>query len=1111
MTSSQTVTVASGPTPQARDGRAQKEPPKPPKSQTNPPSTVSNSAPAESVRSGPEVTLMSPVTPGSDFPPAAPLLYSQVTVANKPSDPPPPAALPSPVPSTDSHPSPIISHNNVPGTIHDAASQACDSRGVVAQPADSCPTTLPQPSSRLEVGQDSIQAITEATIALSSESRRATPVQALSHVATSRDQVSSPAARESPYQSPFRPSPALSRPESNPLPDERRRLHSEEPALLHSDIWKQWKASFEKLKAETTKFPSSPTISGRMTLLNEALDKSDVLYLVLHQVYCRWSVDASVFRGLQGMHWMSGLDRFNSLLQSNAMIPEHLVWSFANFPSKIEDLRREAWFSATINRVSHLLYGVSTHLFRERDRIVEEYRARGYPPLACEMRTEFQVGSPVLLIVIFTSICRDLYTNDNVMKLNRLFRLDLSITAQLLEACRRNLRQQMAALSQQINDIVEEYKKIPMTCRLRPSLSNSGHPALPSPQAQKMSSRATAPPTASSQPPVVSPMVPAFTHLPAISNSPQAIMVQAPGYFDHHAHHAQHQHQMQIHQRQQQQMQQHTGMQMQSPQQWQAMQTCSFHPPGQTALSSPMQGVPQGQSQSVYTDQAPPSAHSDSAQYAVHAQRPHSYSFRNPVSAVVPAQQPPLRWPTQVAQQQGAHSSNSQRVNMSSRFNTAQGTPQQTPRGQFRQQIVMPPHQAASPANQARGAPYLQQPPGPLLPPTGFRAPIIVGPNPMRLGIHQANLRDPVKKLVKPGPNGELIETELYHFQGNFLLLPQPIDPNAHSYTWNFALTEEDWARLPHLQELGEGQLPVRTFKPDSRSFRLRSIALCGSEEKDLKLLWPTRATTWPSVFYIHVNDVEMFVRRKTHNGKDLPLDITKHLKLGENKVVVHFLLGEKECENFKYFFGIERMVTTVYEHAHRAVVSMPADTTRQIIRNRLTPSADDDDVAFITDNITISLVDPFMAQIFNVPARSMHCTHLECFDVETFIRTRKSESGPAPFNDNWRCPICGSDARPQCLRVDNFLVEVRNEVDRIQRLEDAKAIQVKADGTWTLKVVQDDSAVGQHPSRPNSVSAKRKAESIPDMGRGASRSKTENTPDQDTHDHQERLVIEID
>lgn len=382
----------------------------------------------------------------------------------------------------------------------------------------------------------------------------------------------------------------------------------------------------------------------------------------------------------------------------------------------------------------------------------------------------------------------------------------------------------------------------------------------------------------------------------------------------------------------------------------------------------------------------------------------------------------------------------------------------------------------------------------------------------MRLGLHQADLRDPVKKLLKKGPSGEWIEADLYHFHGDFLLTPQLIDPNVLCYNWNFTLSEEDSVRLPHVQELGEGQRPVRTFQPGCRSFRLRSVALRDSEVKDSQLLWPTKGTTWPSVFYLHVNGVEMFVRRKFHNGKDLPLDITKHLKRGENKVSAHFLLDDKECQNFKYFFGIERMLTTMFEHVESTVGTMSADETRRIIHKRLTPLSNDDDVAFITDNLTINLVDPFMAQIFKVPARSMHCTHLECFDLETFIRTRKSESGPTPFNDNWRCPICDADARPQCLRVDPFLVEVRDELIRTHRLETAQAIQVKADGTWALKVTQDESSVTPHQSRAASVTAKRKADSTPDPGPESSRPKTESSPDRNLIVYpQGREVIEID
>ena len=56
----------------------------------------------------------------------------------------------------------------------------------------------------------------------------------------------------------------------------------------------------------------------------------------------------------------------------------------------------------------------------------------------------------------------------------------------------------------------------------------------------------------------------------------------------------------------------------------------------------------------------------------------------------------------------------------------------------------------------------------------------------------------------------------------------------------------------------------------------------------------------------------------------------------------------------------------------------------------------------------------------------------------------------------NWRCPICDKDARPQSLIVDNYLVHVRAELERNNQLADAKAIRIKADGSWELKTEQE-------------------------------------------------------
>lgn len=156
------------------------------------------------------------------------------------------------------------------------------------------------------------------------------------------------------------------------------------------------------------------------------------------------------------------------------------------------------------------------------------------------------------------------------------------------------------------------------------------------------------------------------------------------------------------------------------------------------------------------------------------------------------------------------------------------------------------------------------------------------------------------------------------------------------------------------------------------------------------------------------------------------------------------------------------------------------ATDSRAAIQKRLAPINHDDDLAVVTDNLNISLVDPFTARVFDIPARSRHCSHLECFDRDTFINTRKSVSGPTPMVEEWRCPICKADARPQFLVVDGFFAEIHTELTQSNRLNEARAIQVRIDGSWTLKTTADETSF-EPPRDPCSspTSLKRKADGL--------------------------------
>jgi hypothetical protein len=272
-------------------------------------------------------------------------------------------------------------------------------------------------------------------------------------------------------------------------------------------------------------------------------------------------------------------------------------------------------------------------------------------------------------------------------------------------------------------------------------------------------------------------------------------------------------------------------------------------------------------------------------------------------------------------------------------------------------------------------------------------------------------------------------------------------------------------------------------------------------------------------VFYIHLNGREFTPRRKVHNGKDLPLDITLDLREGENKLQVDLLLGPDECQKIRYYFGIETMDVSQFDLVRSLVRALPAEIVREKIQKRLNQATDDDDVAVVTNNLSISLIDPFTAQICETPARSTYCDHQECFDLETFIKTRKSISGPTPMNDNWKCPICNADARPQLLVLDRFLEDIRMQLIQRDQLEGTQSILIKPDGTWSVKATRDEQASRE--KTPCLPLAKRKADGLgTPPGNAASRVKLE---EQQSPEYQppervyleqqlpERIIIEID
>ena len=232
--------------------------------------------------------------------------------------------------------------------------------------------------------------------------------------------------------------------------------------------------------------------------------------------------------------------------------------------------------------------------------------------------------------------------------------------------------------------------------------------------------------------------------------------------------------------------------------------------------------------------------------------------------------------------------------------------------------------------------------------------------------------------------------------------------------------------------------------------------------------------TSWPENIFLTLNGKPMQIRRQTHNGKDLPLELTDFIQAGGNVLVVVIPPKPKSKPRSPHVLAVEVVETLNHSSVmdlvrSRAVV--PADVTLAKIKTRLAAAAGDDGGLFVQQKeLSIDLADPFASTMFTIPARGSDCIHLECFDLETWFNTRPAKAIPKCYHkaacqckspepslpDKWKCPICFRDARPYSLVIDGFLQGVREKLEAEGHLA-AKSLLVAADGTFQPVIDNDD------------------------------------------------------
>ena len=352
-----------------------------------------------------------------------------------------------------------------------------------------------------------------------------------------------------------------------------------------------------------------------------------------------------------------------------------------------------------------------------------------------------------------------------------------------------------------------------------------------------------------------------------------------------------------------------------------------------------------------------------------------------------------------------------------------------------------------------------------LLPPPGYVQETIAHPNPLDSALHQAHVRSPIFKAVDlDGVPDET--TKYYRFMWGLAVMPNRLHTQKRNVRWTFTVSKESVQLLA--KSIGEldGSPPTTTVSIGSRLCRIRCIQVSDASLDVSEDDWAVAENAWPRNVAIILNGTALEIRRKHHHGKDLPIDVSHYIQEGQNTLSIATLWLPQDIKAV-YAVGLETLQVTTDKKIKEDIATLGHSEAQKRIIERA--SNLDPEVQVIDPSIVLDLTDPYTSSIFEVPVRGKNCRHNQCFDLDVFLQTRMSKSSNQPCEpDQFKCPICGGDARPQSLVIDQFFMDVRQDLSRTARL-DAREIVLHEDGDWQIKEVEDTGEPGDGSGRRHS------------------------------------------
>ncbi|ORX47652.1 hypothetical protein BCR36DRAFT_413592 [Piromyces finnis] len=196
------------------------------------------------------------------------------------------------------------------------------------------------------------------------------------------------------------------------------------------------------------------------------------------------------------------------------------------------------------------------------------------------------------------------------------------------------------------------------------------------------------------------------------------------------------------------------------------------------------------------------------------------------------------------------------------------------------------------------------------------------------------------------------------------------------------------------------------------------------------------------------VNGMDEVTRKHNKAWTTKPVDITHYCrkKKESNMNEIRFL---SEFISSKWKDFVVKIIICEYITLQEAVNNIKKNylSKEEILRQRLNLKKGSDDEIETTSSI-VSLRCPISRARIKTPCRFKECTHVQCFDLTSYLQL--NEKSP-----NWKCPVCNIRYTWKSLVMDGYIQDILNNVSM-----NVDSIVVEVNGTWHIDQTLEENLI---------------------------------------------------